>query len=74
VTAGSLALTIGTLGLYRGLCYALLGASTLADFPAGWTDLGYSSIPGTDLPWNTPLLLGLAVVLAVTLHLIRPGR
>ena len=43
---GSLAVTIGTLGLYRGLCYALLGDSTVADFPSAWTDLGFSSIPG----------------------------
>ncbi len=71
---GSLAVTIGTLGLYRGLCYALLGDQPVANFPAGWTDLGYSSIPGTTLPYVTPLLLVLAVGFAVVLHLTRTGR
>ncbi len=71
---GSLAVTIGTLGLYRGLCYALLGDTTVADFPSGWTDLGYSTIPGTPLPYVTPLLVVLAVGFGVVLHLTRTGR
>lgn len=71
---GSLAVTIGTLGLYRGLCYALLGDTTVADFPAGWTNLGFSSIPGTPLPYVTPLLVVLAVAFGVVLHLTRTGR
>jgi rhamnose transport system permease protein len=71
---GSLAVTIGTLGLYRGLCYALLGDTPVADFPAGWTDLGFSSIPGTPLPYVTPLLVVLAVVSGILLHLTRTGR
>jgi rhamnose transport system permease protein len=71
---GSLAVTIGTLGLYRGLCYALLGDTTVADFPSGWTDLGFSTIPGTPLPYVTPLLVVLAVAFGVVLHLTRTGR
>ena len=71
---GSLAVTIGTLGLYRGLCYVLLGDSTVADFPTEWTNLGFDSIPGTQLPYVTPLLVVLAVVFGVALHLTRTGR
>ena len=71
---GSLAVTIGTLGLYRGLCYALLGDSTVANFPPAWTDLGFASIPGTPLPYVTPLLVVLAVAFGVVLHLTRLGR
>lgn len=71
---GSLAVTIGTLGLYRGLCYALLGDGTVADFPSRWTDLGFSSIPGTPLPYVVPLLVVLAVAFGVVLHLTRFGR
>jgi rhamnose transport system permease protein len=71
---GSLAVTIGTLGLYRGLCYALLGDTPVADFPAGWTDLGYSSIPGTPLPYVLPLLVVLALAFGVVLHVTRTGR
>ncbi len=71
---GSLAVTIGTLGLYRGLCYALLGDTTVADFPSSWTALGYDSVPGTPLPYVAPLLLVLAVGFGVVLHLTRTGR
>jgi rhamnose transport system permease protein len=71
---GSLAVTIGTLGLYRGLCYALLGDTPVADFPLGWTNLGFSSIPGTPLPYVTPLLVVLGVAFALVLHFTRTGR
>ena len=71
---GSLAVTIGTLGLYRGLSWALLGDTPVADFPASWTNLGFLSIPGTPLPYETPLLVVLAVAFGVLLHLTRPGR
>ena len=71
---GSLAVTIGTLGLYRGLCYALLGDTTVADFPTDWTALGYDYIPGTQLPWIAPVMLVFALVFGVVLHLTRTGR
>lgn len=70
----SLAVTIGTLGLFRGLSYALLGDTPVGDFPEAWTELGYASIPGTFLPWVTPLLVVLAIVFAVVLHAMRSGR
>jgi rhamnose transport system permease protein len=71
---GSLAVTIGTLGLYRGLCYALLGDTTVADFPEAWTTLGYSTIGSTPFPYVTTLLVVLAVGFGVLLHLTRFGR
>jgi rhamnose transport system permease protein len=70
----SLAVTIGTLGLFRGLSWALLGDTPVANFPTAWTDLGYTAIPGTFLPWVTPLLVVLAVAFAVFLHATRGGR
>ena len=70
----SLAVTIGTLGLFRGLCWALLGDTTVADFPVGWTALGYNNIPGTPFPYVTPVLVVLAVVFGVVLHATRTGR
>ncbi len=71
---GSLAVTIGTLGLYRGLSWALLGDTPVADFPTSWTNLGFLSIPGTPLPYVTPLPVILALAFGVLLHLTRPGR
>ena len=70
----SLAVTIGTLGLFRGLCWVLLGDTTVANFPTGWTNLGYNTIPGTPFPWVTPLLVVLAIAFGVVLHLTRMGR
>ena len=70
----SLAVTIGTLGLFRGLCWALLGDQTIADFPNSWLAFGYDNIPGTQLPWVTPILIVLALVFGVVLHLTRTGR
>ena len=70
----SLAVTIGTLALYRGLAYVLLGDMPVADFPMEWTDLGYMPIPGTSLPWVTiPMVLaGIAFIYVV--HWTRFGR
>ena len=35
----SLAVTIGTLALFRGLAIGLLGTTAVTDFPKGWTSL-----------------------------------
>ena len=70
----SLAVTIGTLALYRGLAYALLGDRAVADFPAAYTNLGFGSVPGTQIPIPIALFLVLAVVVAVVLHATSFGR
>jgi len=70
----SLAVTIGTLGLFRGLSWALLGDQTISDFPASWLAFGYDNIPGTSFPWVAPILLVLGVTFGVVLHLTRTGR
>ena len=40
----SLAVTIGTLALYRGLAVGLLGTKAVTDFPERWTDLAKAQI------------------------------
>ena len=40
----SLAVTIGTLALYRGLAVGLLGTTAITDFPERWTDLAKDRI------------------------------
>lgn len=70
----SLAVTIGTLALYRGLCYVVLGDTPVADFPFEWTDLGYIPIPGTFLPWVIVPMIIAAVVFWYVLHGTRFGR
>ena len=70
----SLAVTIGTLALFRGLAYALLGNEPVNELPENWIVLGYENIPNTFLPWSTIPLVILAAIAWVVLHYTRVGR
>lgn len=70
----SLAVTIGTLALFRGLAVGLLGTTAITDFPDFWTDLATSRIPGTPIPSVVILLAVLAIAFAVVLHFTPFGR
>ena len=70
----SLAVTIGTLALYRGLCFALLGDDRLTPFPTSFTSLNFKGLFGTWIPYVTVLLVVLGVVFGVVLHATRTGR
>ncbi|MBU6244893.1 MAG: ABC transporter permease [Actinomycetales bacterium] len=70
----SLAVTIGTLALYRGLCYVALGDTPIADFPTEFTDLGYTPIAGTFLPWVVVPMVVAGIVFWYVLHGTRFGR
>jgi len=70
----SIAVTIGTLTLFRGLAEIVLGARTIADFPAWMTSIGVVPVPGTQLSYSTVIFLVLAVIFGVVLHATRAGR
>jgi len=70
----SLAVTIGTLALYRGLAVGLLGTTAVTDFTEFWKDLAKSKIGDTGVPSVMLLFLVLAVAFAVLLHFTRFGR
>jgi rhamnose transport system permease protein len=70
----SLAVTIGTLGLYRGLCYALLGDKQVSSFPAAWTNLGILTIAHSWIPYVAIPIVVFGVVFGVVLHATRAGR
>ncbi|HEY8458095.1 MAG TPA: ABC transporter permease [Actinopolymorphaceae bacterium] len=70
----SLAVTIGTLALYRGLAYVVLGDRAVADFPFDWTGGAIAPLPGTTVPWFVLVLGLLAVVFGVVLHATPIGR
>ena len=70
----SLAVTIGTLALYRGLAFVILGDQAVADFPASYTKYGTTPIPGTSIPYPIALFAVLAVVFGVVLHATPFGR
>ncbi|MFD5892446.1 MULTISPECIES: ABC transporter permease [unclassified Streptomyces] len=72
----SLAVTIGTLTLYRGLASVILGDEAVADFPetyaryAAYTE----TVPGTFIPYPVALFAVLAVGTAIALHCTGFGR
>src|SRR3954469_10743849 len=70
----SLAVTIGTLALFRGLAVGILGTKAVTDFTEFWTDLAKSKIPGTPVPTVMILFVILAIVFAVLLHFTPFGR
>jgi rhamnose transport system permease protein len=72
----SLAVTIGTLALYRGVALILLGPNTVSDFPVGYTNLGVNAVPftGNDMTYSTLIFIVLAIVFGVVLHATPFGR
>ncbi len=70
----SLAVTIGTLALYRGIALILLGPKTVANFPTTYTNVGIEAIPHTDVPWSMGIFVVLAVIFAIVLHATPYGR
>ena len=70
----SLAVTIGTLALFRGLAYVLLGDRAVADYPPAWTTNAIAPLPGTVIPWFVLVVAALAVVFGVLLYATPVGR
>ncbi len=70
----SLAVTIGTLALFRGLAYVVIGDQSVTDFPALWTDRAFGNFSGTFVPDTMVLFAMLAAAFAVVLHATPFGR
>jgi rhamnose transport system permease protein len=70
----SLAVTIGTLALFRGLAFVVIGDDSVTDFPATWTDRAFGNFAGTAIPNPIALFAVLAVVFGVLLHATSFGR
>jgi len=72
----SLAVTIGTLALYRGIATILLGPTTVANFPSAYTNLGVNGVPftGNDVTYSTLIFVVLAIIFGVVLHATPFGR
>jgi rhamnose transport system permease protein len=70
----SLAVTIGTLALFRGLAYVLLGDQAIADFPASYTAFGINTVGDTFLPMPFLLVIAGAIVFTVLLQATPFGR
>ena len=71
----SLAVTIGTLTLYRGLANVILGASTVSNFPAPFNMLGVSGFLGVPwLSWSVAIFVVCAVIAGVVMRMTPFGR
>jgi rhamnose transport system permease protein len=70
----SLAVTIGTLTLYRGIAQGILPTDTIGGFPTNLTSIGVVPIPGTHIPYSIAFFGVLAIVFAVVLHATPLGR
>jgi rhamnose transport system permease protein len=71
----SLAVTIGTLTLYRGLAIVILGPLTISNFSAAYTNIGINPLPHTGfLSYSVGVFLVLAVIFGLVLHMTPFGR
>jgi rhamnose transport system permease protein len=70
----SLVVTLGTLALFRGLAFVVLGDRAVSEFPTGFLDFGFNTVPGTLIPWPAVLFAVLAVITFFVLHRSWVGR
>jgi rhamnose transport system permease protein len=70
----SLVVTLGTLALFRGVGYIVLGSGSVNEFPDAFTDFGIDTVRGSILPWTIAPFLVLAPIFAVVLQKSAIGR
>ena len=69
----SIAVTIGTLTLYRGIALIVLGSNTAVGFPASFTKISLP-IGSTHIAYDFAIFVVLAVIFGVVLHMTSVGR
>ena len=70
----SLVVTLGTLAMFRGIGYIILGTASVNQFPDAFTNFGIYNIGDTPLPWTIVPFLVLAPVFAIVLQKTPTGR
>jgi len=70
----SLIVTLGTLALFRGLCYLLIGGTPITDVPTALINFGNNNVQGTFIPQDFVPFLILAPIFGVILHRTATGR
>jgi rhamnose transport system permease protein len=70
----SLAVTIGTLTLYRGIAQGILPTDTIGGFPTGLSSIGVVPIPHTHVPYSFLFFAVLAIAFGIVLHATPLGR
>lgn len=70
----SLVVTLGTMAMFRGIGYILLGTGSVNEFPESFTDFGINTLGDTPIPWTIVPFLVLAPVFAILLQMSSIGR
>lgn len=70
----SIAVTIGTLSLYRGIASVILGDNAYTKYPQAFAYFGQGYIPATHIPFEVVLFALLAVVFGFLIHRTTFGR
>jgi rhamnose transport system permease protein len=70
----SLLVTLGTLALFRGIGYILLGTHSVNDLPDELTNFGINTVGSTAVPWTIAPFMILAPIFAMILHYTTLGR
>ena len=70
----SLVVTLGTLAMFRGIGYIILGTASVNQFPDAFLNFGIYNIGDTPLPWTIVPFLVLAPIFAVVLQKTPTGR
>lgn len=70
----SLVVTLGTMAMFRGIGYILLGSGSVNEFPDAFTDFGIDTVGDTLLPQTILPFLVLAPVFVVILQRSAIGR
>ncbi len=70
----SIAVTIGTLTLFRGIAEIILGTNSITGFPTSVTNIGVVPIKHTQLSYSMGIFIVMALVYGVVLHLTPLGR
>lgn len=75
-TAGlhSLVVTLGTMALFRGIGYMLLGSGSVNLLPDALLNFGFTNIPGIPVPWTIVPFLVILPIFAVIVHKTPLGR
>jgi rhamnose transport system permease protein len=69
-----LVVTLGTMALFRGIAYVIIGTSSVNVLPDSLTSFGIDTIGSTNVPWTIVPFLVAAPIFAVVLQRTATGR
>lgn len=70
----SLVVTLGTMALFRGVGYMLLGSGSVNILPDPIVNFGIDNVPGTPIPWTIVPFLALAPLFTIALQKTPTGK